>query len=437
MENANSPEYLEKIKNQVIENLRRTAYAPSVAMTDVPRDSLGMNDEEEEALDDQDEDENKDVRYSQRRHDKHITDDADLSDSDDEDMKDQDGVRPQPNKPKRRNIMDYQNPNSAPDYGIDSGMGTPEPSTAVAAAGATAVAAEAAAESLGVATDPTGGSSISAAATAAAAEIGKTRGESDAAASDDANKTKEEDMEDEDEAVAMDMDDSGAAEAKMQDGDLDAKMDQDEQESAKTEEKAPNNDDAEMEIDENRPTSKAKLAGDGTKPASGNAIDASTRELSSEARSSDDKNKATIEPEDATFVTSSNRTIQPAQVTPPESPPSTSAPVASGEMAGQQKSNAPGNATAPGAPSASTALDEATSKIDDNGTTTATAAEDKDVEMGEADELVKETGSAANEEKVDIRGSTGGEVKDGEVERTVKSEDEREVKKDEDEAAEK
>lgn len=30
MDNANSPEYLEKIKNQVIENLRRTSFAPSV-----------------------------------------------------------------------------------------------------------------------------------------------------------------------------------------------------------------------------------------------------------------------------------------------------------------------------------------------------------------------------------------------------------------------
>ena len=38
MDNANSPEYLEKIKHQVLENLRRTTQAaPSVQMQDVPR----------------------------------------------------------------------------------------------------------------------------------------------------------------------------------------------------------------------------------------------------------------------------------------------------------------------------------------------------------------------------------------------------------------
>merc|ERR1711939_299144 len=45
MDNANSKEYLEKILTQVLENLKRTAHAPSVQMTDVPRESLGMKDE--------------------------------------------------------------------------------------------------------------------------------------------------------------------------------------------------------------------------------------------------------------------------------------------------------------------------------------------------------------------------------------------------------
>ena len=57
MDNANSREYLEKIRIQVIENLKRTTFAPSVQMQDVPRDSLAMNDEDEAAMDDLDEDE--------------------------------------------------------------------------------------------------------------------------------------------------------------------------------------------------------------------------------------------------------------------------------------------------------------------------------------------------------------------------------------------
>ena len=52
MDNANSREYLEKIRQQVIDNLKKTTFAPSVQMTDVPRDSLAMNDEDEAALDD-------------------------------------------------------------------------------------------------------------------------------------------------------------------------------------------------------------------------------------------------------------------------------------------------------------------------------------------------------------------------------------------------
>lgn len=125
MENANSPEYLEKIKGQVIENLKRTAFAPSVAMTDVPRESLAMEEDEEAALDDQDEDDNKDARFTQRRSDKHISRDDELSESEDEELDERNGIRHRARRPRRRNIMDYPNPHSAPDYGLDSGMGSP------------------------------------------------------------------------------------------------------------------------------------------------------------------------------------------------------------------------------------------------------------------------------------------------------------------------
>ena len=111
MDNANSMEYLQKIKVQVIENLKRTTFAPSVQMTDVPRDPEGMNDEADAELDDLDEDENPDSRYTKRRWDKYIEKDGELSDSDDEEENEANGVRRQTSANKRRrNIMDYQNP---------------------------------------------------------------------------------------------------------------------------------------------------------------------------------------------------------------------------------------------------------------------------------------------------------------------------------------
>lgn len=122
MDNANTPEYLDKIKVQVIENLKRTTFAPSVQMTDVPRDPEGMNDEADAELDDADEDDNQDTRYTKRRWDKYVEKDGELSDSEDEEENEANGVRRQPNAPKRRrNIMDYQNPNAADDN-VASGL---------------------------------------------------------------------------------------------------------------------------------------------------------------------------------------------------------------------------------------------------------------------------------------------------------------------------
>lgn len=127
MDNANSPEYLEKIRSQVIENLKRTAFAPSVQMTDVPRNSLGpgMDDDADDAMDDLDADQNPDVRYSQRDWDKYISKDGELSESEDEEANSNMGIRHQPSQQRRRNIMDYQNPNAAPDD-FDSRLGTPD-----------------------------------------------------------------------------------------------------------------------------------------------------------------------------------------------------------------------------------------------------------------------------------------------------------------------
>ena len=127
MENANSKDYLEKIKIQVIENLKKTAHAPSVQMTDVPRTTImGGTDDDEAELDDLDEDENKDTRHTKRRWDQRVTRDDELDESEDEEEARANGIVPQNGTNKRRNIMDYQNSNAvASDVEMDSGVATP------------------------------------------------------------------------------------------------------------------------------------------------------------------------------------------------------------------------------------------------------------------------------------------------------------------------
>lgn len=132
MDNANSPEYLNKIKNSVIENLSRTKFAPSVQMTDVPGNIEGMDDEADAELDDLDEDENQDTRYTQRRWDKYVEKDGELSDSENEDENQRNGiVNARPGK-RRRNMMDYQNANAVPDF--ESGIDSPAPGSVNGAA---------------------------------------------------------------------------------------------------------------------------------------------------------------------------------------------------------------------------------------------------------------------------------------------------------------
>lgn len=73
MENLNTPDYLEKIKTQVFENLSRTLFAPSVQMQEVPRDMEMSEDEDEQDADD---------RYSQNFWDRRIVPDNEYYDSD-------------------------------------------------------------------------------------------------------------------------------------------------------------------------------------------------------------------------------------------------------------------------------------------------------------------------------------------------------------------
>jgi histone deacetylase 1/2 len=120
MENANSPEYLEKIKTQVIENIRRTAHAPSVQLQDIPPALPGITSEEDEAdMDDIDDDENKDRRLTQRQWEKRIHAENEYEESDNEEMESANGVHHVEKKPKRFHefaeiVEAYANDSGAP-----------------------------------------------------------------------------------------------------------------------------------------------------------------------------------------------------------------------------------------------------------------------------------------------------------------------------------
>ncbi|KAF4963812.1 hypothetical protein FSARC_8172 [Fusarium sarcochroum] len=132
MENSNSREYLEKITSAVIDNLRQTGPAPSVQLQDVPRKPFGgMTDEEEAELDDLDEDENKDVRMTEHRWDKHVEHEGEFEASDDDEMARAHGATRQNGNKRsftdyRRGEMDVDNPD-APSTKATNGTPADEP----------------------------------------------------------------------------------------------------------------------------------------------------------------------------------------------------------------------------------------------------------------------------------------------------------------------
>ncbi|KAH7092639.1 hypothetical protein FB567DRAFT_558031 [Paraphoma chrysanthemicola] len=125
MENANSHDYLHKIKATVIDNIRRTGKPSVEAFTNIPNNPglLRMADSDaEDEDDDLDADENPDARMTQRQRDQQIENEAEFyEESEDEDYKNSLGVRAQPGVKRRRNISDYPNPNAAPADGLDTG----------------------------------------------------------------------------------------------------------------------------------------------------------------------------------------------------------------------------------------------------------------------------------------------------------------------------
>ncbi|KAL5419660.1 histone deacetylase [Paraphaeosphaeria minitans] len=124
MENANSTDYLHKIKSSVIDSIRRTGKPSVEAFTNIPDNPPqlgGYDSDAEEEMNDLDADENPDVRSTQRQRDQQIEAEGELYDpSDDEEYKNGLGVRRQPGARRKRNIMDFQNPNA------DEGAETPD-----------------------------------------------------------------------------------------------------------------------------------------------------------------------------------------------------------------------------------------------------------------------------------------------------------------------
>jgi histone deacetylase 1/2 len=105
MPNQNSPEYLDKIKCKLIENLRLIPHAPGVQMTAIPDDAMNIEENEAEQMD-ASEDASADKRGGgQMARDKRITNDQDMSDSETEDNDDS-------NKHKRTNNENFRNLNS-------------------------------------------------------------------------------------------------------------------------------------------------------------------------------------------------------------------------------------------------------------------------------------------------------------------------------------
>jgi histone deacetylase 1/2 len=111
MENANTEEYLLKVRNSVISNIRATGGPPSVQLTDAPRQPLmnGMDSDAEDEAADLDADQNPDVRNTQFRSDQNVTRTDEFEESDDEEVEPNGRRR----SPLRRRIGDFPNPYAA------------------------------------------------------------------------------------------------------------------------------------------------------------------------------------------------------------------------------------------------------------------------------------------------------------------------------------
>jgi histone deacetylase 1/2 len=95
MANQNTPDYLEKIRTRLFENLRMLPHAPGVQQQPIPEDAIDNDSEEEEK---QDPDERVSIRASEKR----VSKDDEFYDSEDEGegRKDQRSTKPKSKRPK-------------------------------------------------------------------------------------------------------------------------------------------------------------------------------------------------------------------------------------------------------------------------------------------------------------------------------------------------
>ena len=108
MPNQNSPEYLDKIKCKLIENLRMIPHAPGVQMTAIPDDAMNVEENENEQMDAA-EDAAADKRGgSEMAKDKRINNDQDISDSEHEDQ--ENGGKTHYNKKRLHDLSDGGKP---------------------------------------------------------------------------------------------------------------------------------------------------------------------------------------------------------------------------------------------------------------------------------------------------------------------------------------
>lgn len=108
MTNQNSPEYLDKIKTRLFENLRMLPHAPGVQMQPIPEDAI---DQESDDEDKQDPDERISIRASEKR----VANDEEFSDSEDEGDGRKNVKSHKQGKPKKVKVGDGEGTNNNTD----------------------------------------------------------------------------------------------------------------------------------------------------------------------------------------------------------------------------------------------------------------------------------------------------------------------------------
>jgi histone deacetylase 1/2 len=112
MENMNSKEYLQKMTSKILENLKNLDFAPSVQMHQVPHEMYSSEDEE-------DTNENKEERITQKMSDRRRVPENELSDSEDEGVT-QGNRRNQRSYGERRSLLSHDKEGNAPAFTGDA-----------------------------------------------------------------------------------------------------------------------------------------------------------------------------------------------------------------------------------------------------------------------------------------------------------------------------